>query len=68
MNEEVFNLELRKFLKHFGINAQRAVEKAVASALESGELGGNETLSARATLSIEGLSMQTVVEGEIALE
>ncbi len=24
--------------------------------------------SARATLSIEGLSMQTVVEGEIALE
>ena len=28
MDQELFNLELRKFLKRFGITAQREMEKA----------------------------------------
>lgn len=32
MNEEVFNLEVRKFLKRFGVTAQREIEKSVAAA------------------------------------
>ena len=32
MNEEVFNLELRKFLKRFGVTAQREIERRVAAA------------------------------------
>jgi hypothetical protein len=31
MNEEVFNLEVRKFLKRFGVTAQREIEKSVAT-------------------------------------
>jgi len=67
MNEEVFNIELRKYLKTFGVTAQREVEKLVRSALDSGRLKGNEVLRARATLTIEGLAPSTVVDGEIAL-
>jgi hypothetical protein len=67
MNEEVFNLELRKFLKQFGVTAQREVEKAVDEALRSAKLRGSETLRARATLTIDGLGSVAQVEGTIAL-
>ena len=52
MNEEVFNLDLRKFLKRFGVTAQREIERAVAEALQDGRLTGSETLEVRATLTI----------------
>lgn len=68
MNEDVFNLDLRRFLKQFGVTAQREVERAVAAALGSGLLKGTETLKARAVLEIEGLGRAASVEGEIALE
>jgi hypothetical protein len=68
MNEEVFNLEIRRFLKQFGVSAQRGVEKAVAAAVDAGRLKGNETLKARAVLDIEGLGTAVTLEGEIALQ
>jgi hypothetical protein len=68
MNEDVFNLEVRKFLKKFGVAAQREIEKAVDSAIRAGTLRGNETLKARATLVIDGVSAEIGVDGEIALE
>src|SRR3546814_14432817 len=36
MNEEIFNMELRKFLKKVGVTSQREIETAVRNALESG--------------------------------
>ena len=68
MNEEVFNLEVRQFLKKFGITAQREIEKAVDAALRSHQLKGTETLTARARLEIDGLVKDIVIEGEIALQ
>ena len=68
MNEEVFNLELRQFLKKFGITAQREIEKHVRAALDGGKLKGTETLQVRARLTIEGLPPEIVVDGRIALE
>ena len=38
MDEEVFNMELRKFLKKVGVTSQREIETAVRTALESGKL------------------------------
>ena len=67
MNEEVFNLELRKFLKRFGITSQREIEKAVEAALRGGALTGEETLPVRATLSIPGVLTDLHIDGEIAL-
>ena len=68
MNEEVFNLAIRKFLKHFGVTAQREIEQAVATARASGKLKGSETLKARAVLTIEGLGTLASIDGDITLE
>jgi len=68
MNEETFNLAIRKFLKQFGVTAQREIEKAVGDAIRTGRLTGRERLQARAVLEIAGLGVVATVEGEIALE
>jgi uncharacterized protein DUF6494 len=67
MDEEVFNLEVRKFLKRFGVTAQREIEKAVDAALQRRALTGNEVLKVDATLAIPGVLPQLQIDGEIAL-
>ncbi len=68
MNDETFNLELRKFLKQFGVTAQRDLERAVEAARGSGRLRGNEALRTHAVLSVEGLGTIATVDGDIRLE
>lgn len=68
MNEDVFNMELRKFLKKVGVTSQREIEQAVREALDSGKLAGNETLKAKVTLSLEGLDLDHEITGVISLE
>ena len=68
MNEEKFNIELRKFLKKLGITSQREIEAAVRQAIDDGGLKGNESLPVKATVKIEAVGMETVVDGEIDLE
>jgi hypothetical protein len=67
MNEEVFNLEVRKFLKRFGVTAQREIEKSVAAALQRGTLKGTEVLQVHATLTIPGVLPELQIDGQIAL-
>ncbi len=67
MNEDVFNMELRKFLKKVGVTSQREIEQAVRAAVESGALAGNETLKAKVTVSIEGLDLDHEIAGDISL-
>jgi Family of unknown function (DUF6494) len=67
VDEEAFNLSLRKFLKKLGVTAQREIEIGVRDQLAAGALGGSETLPARATITIEGLAGDVVVEGTISL-
>ncbi len=67
MDEEVFNLELRKFLKHFGVTAQREVEKAVDAAAKRGTLSTDGVLPVHATLAIPGVLAELHIDGEIAL-
>ena len=47
MDQETFNLSIRKFLKMVGVNSQREIEQAVQKALDSGRLKGDESLPAR---------------------
>ncbi|MDD9816664.1 MAG: DUF6494 family protein [Gammaproteobacteria bacterium] len=68
MNEETFNMELRRFLKRVGITSQRKMEEAVREALDQGRLKGSETVPARVTLEIDSLGVREVIEGNIALE
>jgi hypothetical protein len=67
MDEEVFNMSVRRFLKKLGVTAQREIELAVREQLDAGELEGERTLAARATVSVEGLPNEIVVDGEIEL-
>jgi hypothetical protein len=67
VDEDAFNLSVRKFLKQLGITAQRDIELGVRELLEEGRLEGGERLSARATVVVEGLEHEIVIEGEIAL-
>jgi Family of unknown function (DUF6494) len=67
MDEEIFNLELRKFLKKFGITAQREIEKAVQAGIASGALRGNETLQVTATLSLGPILPALRIDGEVEL-
>jgi hypothetical protein len=68
MNDETFNLEIRKFLKHFGVTAQREIERAVEAARGAGRLKGDETLKTRAVLTVEGLGTLATIDGDIHLE
>lgn len=68
MNEETFNLSIRKFLKVVGVGSQREIEQAVAKAIADGSLSGNETLPAKATLQVAGLKLTVDFDGEIRLE
>ena len=67
MNEDRFNMDIRKFLKVVGVTSQREIEKAVRDALANGKLEGETTLTARVTLSLPEIGLQHVVEGEIGL-
>ncbi|HEX5071979.1 MAG TPA: DUF6494 family protein [Gemmatimonadaceae bacterium] len=67
MKEEVFNLDLRKFLKRFGVTAQREIERAVAEAIQDGRLKGTETLEVRATLTIPDVITELRIDGQIGL-
>ena len=67
MDEEAFNMSVRKFLKKLGVTAQREIELAVREQLDSGSLEGNETLHARAVVTVDGVEREIVIEGDIAL-
>lgn len=68
MDENVLNQQVRSFLKRTGINAQREIENGVREAIAAGRLSGDEKLSVSMTLRVSGLDLESVIDGEIALE
>ena len=68
MDEDVFNIQIRKFLKKVGITSQREIEKAVRDALESSKLTGAEKLNASVTLTLPELGLEVQIDDVIALE
>jgi hypothetical protein len=68
MNEETFNISMRKFLKIVGVTSQREIEQAVARALAAGKIKGTEALVAKVTLEVEGVQLKVDIDGEIKLE
>jgi len=68
MDQEAFNMSIRKFLKMVGVNSQREIEQAVQQALAAAKLRGEETFAARVTLEIPVLGVKVPFEGEIKLK
>jgi 16S rRNA U516 pseudouridylate synthase RsuA-like enzyme len=60
MDEERFNMSLRKFLKQVGVTSQREIENVV----REGKAGSGK-LKVRVVLTAEGTDLNHVVDGEI---
>jgi len=68
MDQDAFNMSIRKFLKMVGVSSQREIEQAVQTALEQKKISGNESLPAKVTLEIPQLGLKVPFDGEIKLK
>ncbi|MEP0522234.1 MAG: DUF6494 family protein [Hyphomicrobiales bacterium] len=66
MDSEAFNMSLRKFLKKVGVTSQQEIEEAVRAARDSGKLGAGP-LQARMVLTLDGVDLEHIIEGDIQL-
>jgi Family of unknown function (DUF6494) len=64
MDEDIFNMSVRKFLKKVGVTAQREIEQAVRQAAAGGQLKTG-TLPAKATFTLGDLNLIFDVAGEV---
>ncbi|MGI9371660.1 MAG: DUF6494 family protein [Hyphomicrobiales bacterium] len=63
MDEDKFNMTMRKFLKQVGVTSQQKIESAVR---DSGKTSG--TVAVKVVLSSDDVGLQHVVEGQIELD
>ncbi|GBE42628.1 MAG TPA: hypothetical protein ENH05_01965 [Rhizobiales bacterium] len=63
MDEDRFNMSLRKFLKQVGVTSQQKIEKVV----REGGAGDAASLKVKMVLSAEGTDLNHIVEGEIEI-
>ena len=68
MNEDIFNMEVRKFLKKVGVTSQREIEQAVRRAISEGRLKGKGKVKAQMVLTVDEVGLTYKIDGKIALE
>ena len=68
LNEDVLNIEIRKFLKKVGITCQREIEKSVRSAVNDSMIKKDQILEATVVLEIPTVKLQYIVAGKLRLE
>ncbi len=68
MNDDKFNMEIRKFLKQVGVTSQREIEHTVIKAIEAGKLTGTESFDIKMTLEAPSIGLTHTVEGKIEME
>lgn len=68
MNDDTFNMSVRKFLKAVGVRSQHEIEQAVTLAIASGKIKGNESLQAKMVLTVSGIDINVNFDDEIILE
>ena len=68
MNQDAFNMSIRKFLKRVGVHSQREIEAAVEQGISSGKLKGTESLPVKMTLTMGGTQLNVTFDDKIDLE
>ena len=68
MNEDIFNMSVRKFLKKVGVTSQREIEEAIRKAVENGSLDAGAAPEAKVVLSIPAVGLEVTIDGSIELE
>lgn len=67
MDENKFNMEVRRFLKAVGVSSQRQIESAVGSAVKAGVIKGDGKLKVKMTLQIDAVRLTHTIEDVIDL-
>ena len=67
MEEDVFNIQLRKFLKKVGIQSQREIERAVREGIAAGSVDETESLKAAVVLKVPAVGVDVTIDDEIRL-
>ena len=68
MDEEVLNIQVRKFLKKVGIQSQREIEQAVKDRIKKGSLSETENLDATMLLEVPEIDLKVSIEGKIEIK
>ena len=68
MDEDIFNMSVRKFLKKVGVTSQREIEGAIRAALAEGKISDNEPVQAKMTLTIDKVGLTFTIDGEVELK
>ena len=68
MNQDAFNMSIRKFLKRVGVHSQREIEAAVEQGISTGKLKGTESLPVKMTLTMGGTELNVTFDDKIDLE
>mgnify|MGYP006921588547 CR=1 FL=1 len=63
MQDDKFNMSMRKFLKQVGVTSQQELERVV----RENKLAGKGKLKVKVVLSAEGTALNHIVDGEIDL-
>ncbi|MEL6226274.1 MAG: DUF6494 family protein [Pseudomonadota bacterium] len=63
MDEEQFNMALRKFLKQVGVTSQREIERVAREGAQ-----GQSKLKLKMVLTAEGTDLNHVIEDEIKID
>lgn len=64
MDDDKFNMSLRKFLKQVGVTSQQEIERVV----REGKLRGKGSLKVKMVLTAKGTDLDHTVKGEIDLD
>ncbi len=67
MDEDAFNMSVRKFLKKVGVTSQREIEQAVRDALNAGKIDAATSLEAKVRLTVDGVDLDEEITGKIDL-
>ena len=68
MDEEVLNIQVRKFLKKVGIQSQREIEQAIKDRIKKGILTGKENLVASMLLEVPEIELRVSIDGKIKIK
>jgi hypothetical protein len=65
MDEDRFNMSIRKYLKTVGVTSQREIETAVRAALAAGKAKPGAKFKAKMVLTLPALGLSHEIDGEI---
>ena len=68
MNEEILNMQIRKFLKKVGVQSQHEIEQAVRRNIENNSLDGLDKLEASVLLEVPKVGIKVSIASVIKLE